>query len=494
MSAYPASDDMEAKERKKMKLMELIHPSEKQALAFQKLKEFKFLLYGGAMYGGKSYFLRWALVVLLVFYFRKYSKKNVIVGLFCEDYPALKDRHLSKIDMEFPSWLGTMHSDHKSYGRSFILSEEYGSGVIAFRNLDDPSKYASAEFAAIAVDELTKNTLEKFIALRHRLRWPGIQDVKFLAGTNPGSIGHAWVKKYWMDRDFPPEEQESDQFCYVPAKYSDNPNKNPGYEATLSSLPPRLAKAFREGDWDTFEGQYFTEWSREWNTCKPFKIPAHWMRFLWMDYGYTAPSCVHWAALDEIGRLFVYREVYVTNHTYRALARKIVQMTPEWERDVLQGNMIADPAIFAKKGEDEGEKSGAEQMEEETGGWLSFRRGNNDRINGWGVMREYMKPFKFDKIVTSRLIYFDGLCPAAIRTIPALVYDSVRIEDVDSDGEDHAGDADRYGVMDVHELFSEKAPQRPKERRTTEDIRRDDIKAIKKEQEDEDGNVDWMSM
>ena len=169
-------------------------------------------------------------------------------------------------------------------------------------------------------------------------------------------------------------------------------------------------------------------------------------------------------------------------------------MTPDWERDVLEGNMVADPAIFAKKGEDEGEKSGAEQMEEETNGWLTFRKGNNDRINGWGVMREYLKPFKLDEVVTSRLIYFEGLCPAAIRTIPALVYDSVRIEDVDSKGEDHCGDADRYGIMDVHELFSEKAPEPPKAKRTTDEIKKRDLQALKKEREEESGDVDWMTM
>lgn len=477
-----------------VKLSELIHPSDKQKMAFEKLKEYKFLLYGGAMYGGKSYWLRWALVKLLIAFWKKYKVENVVTGLFCEDYPSLKDRQLSKISMEFPEWLGTLHSDHKAYGRCFILNERYGSGVIAFRNLDDASKYASAEFAAIAVDELTKNTYEKFLALRHRLRWPGIEDTKFIAGTNPGSIGHAWVKKLWMDRQFEPNEQEADKFVYVPAKFTDNPNKNESYEATLNSLPEALRKAFRDGDWDMFEGQYFTEWNREWNVCKPFKIPAHWMRFLWMDYGYSAPSAVHWAALDEIGRLFIYRELYVTGHTYKALARKIYSLTPEWERDVLVGNMVADPAIFSKKGEDAEEKSGAEQMEEETNGWLSFRKGNNERVIGWGIMREYMKPLELDGERTSKLIYFDGLCPNAIRTIPALVYDSVRVEDCDSKGEDHCGDADRYGIMDVHELFSEKPPEPPTPQRTTDQIKKHELKRMRQEKEDEDDNVDWMTM
>jgi len=194
--------------------------------------------------------------------------------------------------------------------------------------------------------------------------------------------------------------------------------------------------------------------------------------------------------------LFVYRELYVTGHTYRALARKIESLTPDWERDVLQGNMVADPAIFAKKGEDEGEKSGAEQIEEETNGWLSFHKGNNDRINGWGIMREYMKAFKYEDQITSKLIFFDGLCPNAIKTIPALVYDSIRVEDVDSKGEDHAGDGVRYGIMDIHDLFSEKSPEPPKENRTTDDIKKRDLRKLKEEREQskEENNMDWMTM
>lgn len=484
----------------KVRFLDLMKPSEKQLLALNTISKNKYTLYGGAMYGGKSYLLRWALLGLLLKFYSKYGFKNVQAGLFCEDYPTLKQRQLAKIASEFPKWFGTRHADHKDYGNCFMLDEQYGGGILMFLNLDRPEKYDSSEFAAIGVDELTKNKEEIFTVLRRRLRWTdpitqkSITDCKFIAGTNPGGIGHAWVKKLWMDFIYDENETEKDQFAYVHAKFSDNVIKNESYEATLNSMPEKLRKAFRDGDWDTFEGQYFTEWGREWNTCKPFRIPPNWMRFLWMDYGYSAPSCVHWAALDELGRLYIYRELYTTGLTYRALARKVRDMTPDWERNVLQGNMVADPAIFAKKGEDEGEKSGAEQMEDETDGWLSFRKGNNDRVNGWGVMREYMKPFAMDGIVTSKLIYFEGLCQHAIRTIPSLVYDSIRIEDLDTKGEDHAGDADRYGIMDVHELFSDKAPAPSKPYRTTDDIRRRDLQAIREERENENDNIDWMSM
>ena len=76
--------------------------------------------------------------------------------------------------------------------------------MLALRNLDDPSKYMSSEFALIAVDELTKNEKEVFDFLRMRKRWVGITDTKFIAGTNPGGLGHEWVRKIWLDREFEP--------------------------------------------------------------------------------------------------------------------------------------------------------------------------------------------------------------------------------------------------------------------------------------------------
>jgi hypothetical protein len=168
--------------------------TDRQLSAVQALDSglYKYLLYGGALGGGKSYFLRWMAVRLLVNYATKYSLEYVQVMLACEDYPSLKDRQIVKMAREFPAWLGSMYVDHREYGRCFILNKAYGSGVICLRNLDDPSKYQSSEFAAILVDEFTKNDLNTFTDLRMRMRWPGIPDMDcvFLGATNPGGIGH----------------------------------------------------------------------------------------------------------------------------------------------------------------------------------------------------------------------------------------------------------------------------------------------------------------
>jgi len=219
----------------------------KQVEAQLASKKFKFVLFGGSVGSGKSRWLRWMMVYWLMYYYKKYDIRGVRAGLFCEDYPSLNDRHLSKIKYEFPDWLGKFNQQRNE----FTLSQEYGAGIIAFRNLDDPPKYVSVEFAVIGIDEVNRNPKSTFDFLRTRHRWPGIKDVKFLAGCNP--IGEAWVKNIWVKRLFPPDEKEQYEFVFVPALPTDNPYLPEEYYKSLESLPEAQRKAYLEGDWDAFD-------------------------------------------------------------------------------------------------------------------------------------------------------------------------------------------------------------------------------------------------
>lgn len=417
----------EVSEGKVVNFSELCKFQPKQIEAAKAARDFRFLFFGGAVGGGKSYFLRWYAIRLLLYYASKYNAKGVRVGLFCEDYPALKERHLSKVQYEFPDWLGTLNkSEHE-----FVLAPRFGSGVLAFRNLDDPSKYLSSEFAAELVDELTKNDRETFEFLMMRLRWPGIPDTRFIAASNPGGKGHAWVKKLWLDRDFEGETFDPKDFKFIQSKVQDNKFLGPEYLKTLEGLPEDKRKAYLEGDWDLFKGQFFTEFRRERHVMEPFAIPNTWKRIRCLDYGQLRPSAVYWLAIDHDGRIYVYRELYETGHTYKTLAQRIGEMTPNVEKIDYTS---ADPAVFAKT--NESARDGDEIFYEEG---VPIDPANNNRILGWDLFRDYLR---------NDMIKFFSTCTQAIRTIPSLVYSARgNPEDLDSDGDDHAADSIRYGLM-----------------------------------------------
>jgi len=221
----------------------------KQIEAKDASKRFKFTLFGGSVGSGKSRWIRWMAIYWLMDYYSRYGIKGVRAGIFCEDYPSLEDRQISKVKIEFPEWLGRYNQQR----HEFTLAPEYGSGVIAFRNLDDPAKYLSVEFAVIAIDEINRNPKSTFDMLRSRHRWPGIKDVKFLAGCNP--LGEAWVKNMWVKRLFPKEEQEQYEFVFVPALPTDNPHLDKSYYTALESLPETQRLAYLEGNWDAFDEQ-----------------------------------------------------------------------------------------------------------------------------------------------------------------------------------------------------------------------------------------------
>lgn len=425
----------------RIKFSQMANFSPKQKQAMRALKTKKFVLYGGAAGGGKSYWLRWALLKLLMQYYKQTGKHGIRVGLFCEDYPSLKDRQLSKIEYEFPDWLGQMEWTDKV----FKLRPEYGSGAICFRNLDNPSKYASSEFAAIGIDEITRNAYSVFTYLRMRLRWVGIDNPKFLCASNPDGIGHTWVKKIWLDHKFEEKEKEQDAFHFIPAMAFDNPYLSPEYVNSLEGLPENLRRAYLNGDWDVFEGQFFSEWDRNIHITKPYAIPDNWERYLCCDYGWTAPCAVYWVAVNGDGQRIHYRELYVTKHNPTMLAKKIVAMTPPHEMQTLK-NMYCDPSMWTSKAGEDTCANLIQKTFNDAKYYVKLVPAETARNTRALKMREELMPYEnFDGSKTAKFLMFEGACPNLARTIPALVFSKTNPEDVDTKGEDHAYDAATYG-------------------------------------------------
>lgn len=447
----------------------------------------KYLLYGGAAHGGKSYFLRWSAIGLGIYYAQKYKIPNVAIGLFSEDYPTLKDRQIIKMKYEMPSWLGQLR-ESRDEGFVFQISPKYGGAVILLRNLDDPSKYASTEFAAELVEEITKNSEDTFDDLRFRLRFKGISDPKFVAATNPGGPGHAWVKKKWITPDPDNPDGEQEKFFFVPSTVYDNKYTQEGYIKQLQSLPDQKRKAFLEGSWDIFEGQVFSEWRQNTHVVRPFPIPKEWRRLIAMDWGSNKPFAVGWFAISSDDRVYQYRELYMNAQgfetkfkaplTARRLARVILGLTGDEGYDYC----VADPSMWNKilLGETSKDDTGESYAEIMTNAGLKMIKGDNDRINGMARFREALstapdgKPW-FQVFET---------CYDTIRTIPSLVYDKHRVEDVDSDGEDHAYDMVRY-------MFMSRPAPNVKEPPKASNIRAFKIRALRGEEEHEGYETDY---
>ena len=368
--------------------------------------------------------------------------KRVRVGLFCEDFPALKDRHVQRISQEFPRWLGTL-SDNNIQGLSFVLKPEFGGGILALRNLDDPSKYASSEFAAVAVDELTKNKQEVFDQLRSVMRWPGIDETKFIAGTNPGGIGHQWVKKIWVDKEFESTEPEPEQFHFIQAFAKDNPHLSENYIRSLGGLPENLRKAYLDGEWNLFEGQYFNEWREDKHVVEPFSIPDTWKRIRTIDHGRTAPTACLWGAIDHDGKIYWYREYYKANEDADINAQKISRMSAD-ERYAFT---VLDSSCFSKTGT-------GETLAEiyERNGVSDVQPWPKNRLAGWALFHEFLR---------EKMVFF-STCDNATKTIPSLIHDKNHPEDLDSNGEDHAADAVRGALEFLHESKTPK-PKDPLE-------------------------------
>lgn len=431
------------------KLTELFNPHERQRAALDAMARSKYLLYGGAGGGGKSYLLRWALLCLLLEWSAKLDLRDVRVGLFSSTYRTLIDRQISKIGKEMPEWLGEI-KDTQRDGLGFFLRPEYGGGGILLRNLDDPTKYKSAEFAAIAVEELTENPESTFHDLRFRLRWPGISDTKFLAATNPGNIGHAWVKNFWINQAFPPEMQKiAPLFAYVPAKSTDNPHNEESYNDELDSLPPAMRAAVRDGSWDVFSGQAFDEFRRDVHVVEPFKIPSWYECWGANDPGFNDPGVWYILAADQDGNAYIVREWTFHRTAYSLQAKKVAADLAEMGIKPSWWTTGMDAFVKSKDGD---KKSMVDYYQQ--GGLGGFRmpdHGAGALARRAATAHEYLRIRTGPNGQPAARLRIFKTCEKLIETLPALPANPDKKEEVLPCAIDHWYDAAvGYGLQSRH--------------------------------------------
>jgi phage terminase large subunit len=420
----------------------------KQREAMQMSEKYPVLFYGGAKGGGKSHLLRAREVIRRLKY---KDSKGLIVR---KTYPELLSNHIRQFFKEYPMVKEWFNKAEKTiYWPNGSLTE-----FSYLKNTDDVYTYQGREYDDIGIDEVTQHEEEVVKVLRTSLRTtnPAITPSMVLTG-NPGGIGHGWVKRLFIEKSFLPDENPMD-YGFVQAKVQDNRallDADPGYIQRLQDLPEKWRKAYLNGDWDIFEGQFFSEFNRNVHVVDPFVIEPWYKKIIAIDYGFTAPSCVLFIAYDDQRNIIVYNELYRPRMTYEQLAQEVLKLV---DGKYIQ-LVVADPSIWAKEGTI-GE-SGAEVMQRYFNPkGISLLKADNERVIGWGQVREIMKTFPGPlNQTTSRLKIFRS-CENLVRTIPQALFDPKKPEDIELE-EDHALDAARYGILFLTRMEQAQAPLSP---------------------------------
>ncbi len=271
---------------------------EKQKLALKRSLTTPVLFYGGAKGGGKSWLVRCREIA------RRLKYPNSQGLIVRRTYPELRANHILKMFQEYPIL-------KKWYNKSDKIIYYPNGSTTEFsylKNTDDVYTYQGREYQDISVDEITQHEEEVFKTLRSSLRTSqsGINPTVFLTG-NPGGIGHSWVKRIFVDRNFT-EHENPDDFSFIQAFVQDNKalmDADPEYIKRLQDLPEHLRKAYLDGDWTIFAGQMFTMLREAIHVIEPIKLPVGTQYFAGYDYGYNHPFAFVLCGLTPDGEYFV---------------------------------------------------------------------------------------------------------------------------------------------------------------------------------------------
>lgn len=404
------------------------------------------VLFGGAAGGGKSYGQIVDALIFAIKYPR--SKQLILRRTFSE-----LDKSLIRVSLEiYPREIYTFNaSSHTGkFKNGSIIDFGYCGGE------KDVYQYQSAEYDVIRFDELTHFTEAQYIYLISRVRGANSFPKQIKSSTNPGGVGHSWVKARFID-----PEKEGVSFVgedglsriFIPSLLDENKflkESDPSYKERLLALPEKERKALLFGDWNIFEGQYFSEFSEKKHTVDAFEIPSSWRKYRAIDYGLDRLVCL-WIAISPENAVYVYREFAESGLPISAAARGIVERTPKGE-DIYA--TLAPPDLWSR-----GQESGKSKASIFSEFGVNFTKTSNDREAGWLSVKELL----CDTGAGPRLKIFKN-CREIIKCLPALLTDEVRPTDCSTEPHDitHAPDALRAFAI----FYSRPNESENKKRRT----------------------------
>lgn len=455
-----------------------LHKRQRFAL-FSKATE---ILYGGAAGGGKSHLMRVAAILWCC------QIPGIQIYIFRRHFDELYKNHMEG-PTGFPELLSAWVNAKLVTINDSKHTVRFWNGSTIFlchcQHEKDVYKYKGPEIHVLMMDELTQFTSKMYRFLRSRMRLgalkmpEGFQGVfpRALCGTNPGDVGHNWVKADFVDnvpegviKEMPKKEGGMKR-QYIRARLSDNPSVDAeDYAGKLEGLgDPSLVRAMLDADWDIVAGGMFDDvWSRDRHVIKPFAIPATWKIDRSFDWGSSAPFAVLWWAESDgttapngktypRGTMFLIDEWYGwngrPNEGCKMLAVEIARGIKEREAEMtLPTKVKPGPADSSIYDAENGVKL-ADDMAKVGVLWLEADKSPGSRKAGWEKLRKMLKASEKFPMEDPGLFAFEH-CAQFIRTVPTLPRDETKRDDVDTKSEDHIGDATRYRIMKPRKEWS----------------------------------------
>lgn len=406
------------------------------------------VLYGGAAGGGKTR-------ALLMDDLRDCVRHpGIRIGAFRRTYGELKESLLAELSQIGyavalgASWNGTEYE--LRFPNGSLLMFRYAGSV------KDASRRQGGQYQKLTFDERTLTPPDVCSFLESRLR-SGRADIPVLgirSGTNPGGAGHGAVKtRYIKPTNYGADvitDERDRTVRFIPSKLADNPHVNPEYAKDLMGLTGKLRSAFLDGDWDVFAGQMFPELKRERHVIEPTTLPATWKRYNGLDWGFTKPWAVLWAAVDEDGRVWVYREIYKTHVGEIDQAESILAAETDTEGVAVR---FADDAMWATRGD---AKPIASIYAEHGVHLTPAGKGAGSRVTGWQRVRSYLREanacphHRAQGWETCPGIHIFSTCTDLYRELSDLPHATKgNPEDADTTSDDHAADSLRYLLTNI---------------------------------------------
>lgn len=396
----------------------------------------KYVAYGGARGGGKTHAVRVKAISGALFY------PGIRILIIRRTYSELQHNHIEPILKMIPQpQVGVYNIQlHQIYftNGSTIIFGHFNSYNSAFQ------EYQGQEYDWIFIDEATQFTEQEFRLLGGCLRGVNEFPKRMYLTCNPGGVGHRWVKRLFVDRDFktdcenPEENEDPSDYEFIQATVDDNTAlmKSEGgrdYLKQLSQLPENIRAAHRYGDWEGLSGNYFPEFSEGKHTCEAFPIPRWWRRYRALDYGLDMLAC-YWFAVDETGRVWCYRELKQKDLVVSDAARMILENTGLNEHIDIT---FAPPDLWSRT-----KDSGKSMAELFMTNGVPLVKASNNRVQGWLQVKEFMKDSADGK---PGLMFFRN-CKGIIEDIQAIQADEKNPNDCAKEPHDvtHSNDAIRY--------------------------------------------------